>query len=57
MNFNLPTAIVFGIVVLVFGIIVFNEIRKKKQGKGSCSCGCSSCNLCDKCHTQKNEQE
>lgn len=57
MDFNLPTAIVFGIVVLVFGIIVFNEIRKKKQGKGSCSCGCSSCNLCDKCHTQKNEQE
>ena len=57
MYFNLPTAIVFGIVVLVFVILVFNEIRKKKQGKGSCSCGCSSCNLCDKCHTQKNEQE
>ena len=32
MEFNLPTAIVFGIIVLIFGIIVFNEIRKKKQG-------------------------
>ena len=55
MEFNLPTAIVFGIIVLIFGIIVFNEIRKKKQGKHSCSCGCSSCHLCDKCNSKEQE--
>ena len=48
---NLPTIIVLAVVVLVFAAIIANEIRKKKAGKSSCSCGgCSGCGLKDQCH-------
>ena len=46
----MPTIIIASIIaLLVLGIIV-NEIKKRKNGKGGCSCGCSSCALKDKCH-------
>ncbi|MBR4420841.1 MAG: FeoB-associated Cys-rich membrane protein [Clostridia bacterium] len=56
MEFNLPTAIVFAIIVLIVGLVAFNEIRKKKQGKHTCSCGCASCNLCDKCNSANDKK-
>ena len=47
---NAPTLIVAIIVATIFVAIVINEIKKRKQGKGSCSCGgsCGSCGCgCD----------
>ncbi|MBR2612844.1 MAG: FeoB-associated Cys-rich membrane protein [Clostridia bacterium] len=43
-----PTIIVASIIGLVFVAIIVNEIRKKIQGKSSCSCGgnCGACGLC-----------
>ncbi len=43
-----PTIIVASIIGLIFVAIVVNEIRKKIQGKSSCSCGgnCGACGLC-----------
>lgn len=42
---NWPTFLVAGLVAAVFATIVFFEIRKKKSGKGCCSCG-GSCGGC-----------
>ena len=40
------------IAAVVIGIIV-NEIKKKKRGESSCSCGCSGCAFKDTCHKPK----
>ncbi len=50
---NLATIIILGVVTAVFVVIVINEIRKKKQGKTSCSCGCSGCAFRESCHSDK----
>lgn len=49
---NVPTIIVAVIVALIFIAIVFNEIRNKKNGKGSCNCGssCGGCAMRNQCH-------
>ena len=47
------TGIVLIIVAAVFLAVIVNEIRKKKQGKSSCSCGCSGCPMNDTCHKDK----
>ena len=41
---------------LVAGLIVY-MIRRKKQGKSSCSCGCSTCPHSEKCHSQTEESK
>lgn len=51
---NLPTILIASAVAVVFLAIVICEIRKKKQGKSSCSCGsCGGCPMSGSCHTQK----
>lgn len=42
------TVIIASLLAAVFLVIVVNEIRKKKRGIRSCSCGggCGSCQLC-----------
>ena len=52
---NIPTIIVAAIVAVLFVAIVVSEIKKKKSGKGSCSCGCSGCAMKDVCHSQKQD--
>ncbi len=47
---NLPTIIVTIIIAVIFVLIVGNEIKKRKSGKGSCSCGCSGCANAENCH-------
>ena len=42
---NASTIIVAAIVAAVFLAIVIREIRNRKKGKGSCSCG-GSCDAC-----------
>lgn len=41
---------------LVAGLIVY-MIRRKKQGKSSCSCGCSTCPHSEKCHLQTEDSK
>ncbi len=52
---NVPTIIVLSIVVLAFVLALANEIRKKKSGKGGCSCGCSGCAMKGMCHAEKKQ--
>ena len=44
----MATVIISVILILLFAVIVRNEIKKHKNGKGSCTGNCSSCNLCKK---------
>ena len=43
----MPTIIVGSIVAILFVAIIINEIKKKKSGKGGCSCGgnCCACGM------------
>ena len=50
---NWPTIIVAAIVAIIFAVIVVSEIKKRKSGKNTCSCGCSSCAMKDQCHPEK----
>ena len=52
----LPTIIVASIIAFVFIAIIVNEIRKKKSGKSSCSCG-GNCGACGICHTDKGAED
>ncbi len=49
---NIATCITLAIVAIVLIAIVINEIKKRKSGKHSCSCGgsCGACpmNCCNK---------
>ncbi len=47
---NAPTIIIAAIVALIFIAIVVSEIRKRRNGKGGCSCGCGGCAMRDACH-------
>ncbi len=46
---NIGTVAVAAVVLIVLGAIAYKLIRDKKQGKTTCSCGCSGCGLKDKC--------
>ncbi len=50
---NAGTIIVCAIVAVLFIAVAIKLIRDKKQGKTSCSCGCSGCAMRDSCHPKK----
>lgn len=50
---NWQTLVVLAIVVAIFAAIVVKGIKNKKEGKSSCSCGCSGCANKDYCHKEK----
>lgn len=52
----LPTVIVASILAVILVAIVWNEIRKRKRGQGSCACG-GSCGSCNACHRADEKQE
>ncbi len=51
-------SIVVGIILL---FVVYLAIRKivndKKNGTGSCSCGCSGCAMSNVCHSEKKDNK
>ena len=47
---NLPTIIVLAVIAAVVDAITVSEIKKRRSGKGGCSCGCGGCALKDRCH-------
>ena len=55
----IPTIIISAVIAVIFVAIVVNEIKKKKNGTHSCSCGgnCGACGVdCHKTTSQKNDQ-
>jgi hypothetical protein len=49
----IPTIIIASVVAVIFVLVVVNEVKKRKSGKGSCSCGgnCGACGM--GCHEEK----
>jgi len=45
--------IVLLIVISLFALATANEIKKRKSGKGGCSCGCSECAMKGVCHKEQ----
>ena len=44
---NLATVIVCAVLILVVGCSIAALVRRRRQGKSSCGCGCEGC---DKAH-------
>ncbi len=44
----IPTIIIASLIGIAVCTVIINEIIKRKNGKGSCSCGgnCGACGLC-----------
>lgn len=47
---NAGTIIVGLIVLAIVAAVVICMIRKKKNGKSTCGCGCANCPLSSDCH-------
>lgn len=45
------TVVVASVIGILVVAIVVNEIIKRKNGKGSCSCG-GNCGACSSCHRE-----
>ena len=52
---NAPTIIVLLLVASLFGLALVHEVKKRKAGKGGCSCGCSNCAMSGVCHAKKSD--
>ena len=39
----LGTGIVLAVVAVIFGMILFSQIRNKRRGRTGCGCGCEHC--------------
>ena len=55
MNPVVISILILSVIGIAFVAVVANEIRKRKQGKGSCSCGgsCGACPVGCHCHDVK----
>ena len=49
---NIATIIVCAVLIAIVAIIIVSMVKNKREGKASCSCGCSNCSLKDSCHPQ-----
>ena len=49
---NMGTIGVLLVLALVVALIINKMRRDKKNGKGSCGCGCSGCAMKDSCPSQ-----
>ena len=50
---NMATIIVCAALTAVVIWIIAGMVRKKKEGKSSCGCGCSGCPMSGDCHRKK----
>lgn len=46
---NLGTAVVLCAVIALVTFLVIKLVKDKKEGKSSCSCGCSACPMSKEC--------
>ena len=56
LQYNAGTLVVGLLVTCLIAGLLWKQIRDKKQGKSSCSCGCEGCALKDKCHPNQTEK-
>lgn len=47
---NLGTIVISLILICIVTAVIVGMVRDKKQGKGSCGCGCEHCAMHGKCH-------
>ncbi len=47
---NLGTIIVSVVLIAIVSLIISDMVKKKKQGKTSCGCGCANCAMKGACH-------
>ena len=47
---NLGTIVITLILIGIVTAIIVKMVKDKKQGKGSCGCGCEHCAMHGKCH-------
>lgn len=50
---NMATIIICAVLTAVVIWIIAGMVRKKKEGKSSCGCGCSGCPMSGDCHRKK----
>ena len=50
---NMATIIICAALTAVVIWIIAGMVRKKKEGKSSCGCGCSGCPMSGDCHRKK----
>ena len=50
---NIPSIIIAAVIGVIFVAIIVREIRNKKKGKSTCSCGCGGCAMSGMCHSEK----
>lgn len=53
---NWGNILIVGLVAAFLVGVVVAHIRAKKQGKSSCSCGCSACAMQGACHAAKKQK-
>lgn len=51
------TAIVLAVLVIAVAFVIYRMVKAKKEGKGGCSCGCSSCPNSGICHGGHNKKD
>lgn len=49
---NASTLVVCALIAAAVILVIINAVRNRKNGKSSCSCGCSSCPMSGQCHKE-----
>ena len=49
---NIGSIIVFLIIVLIVGCIIWKMVRDKAAGRSSCGCKCANCPSAGVCHSK-----
>ncbi len=49
--------ILIGIIALAIGGVIAYLIKRKKEGKSGCGCGCQGCPSAEKCHAAPKTEE
>ena len=54
---NIGTIAVSLILAVIVSAIIVKSVKNKRQGKTSCSCGCSGCSMSHICHSKSERQK
>ncbi len=46
------TILVSSILIIIVGLIIYRQIKNRKEGKSTCGCGCSNCAMSEVCHSK-----